>query len=99
VIGSRAAAEHRYVNPAMKPRSRYRLLAVLAVIGGLLSHGAWTGVSEESPNNQGGVLLASIGLLIVIYVYATSGANWLVRKLRGPAADPVPPPKPPGNIS
>ena len=77
----------------MKPRSRYLLLGVFAILG---SYGAWTGVSEEQPNNQGGVLLALIGLFIVICVYATSGANWLVSKLRRFASDRVHPNGPDG---
>lgn len=76
-----------YVIPHMKPRSRYRLLAVIAVVGGLLSYGAWTGVSDEHPDNQGGVLLALMGLFLLTCVYATSSANWLVGRLRPAASD------------
>lgn len=75
----------------MKPRSRYRLLAVFAVVGGLLCYGAWTGVSEENPNNQGGVACAVLGLFILACVYATTGTHWLISKLKRPTSDGISP--------
>ena len=73
----------------MKPRSRYRLLIVIGILGAMLARGAWKGVTAESPNNQGGALFGLFFLLIVVCMYASTAAEWIANKIHMRLGKPI----------
>jgi len=69
----------------MKARSRYILLAAFAVIAVPLAIGAWTwkfNDNDPNDNNDVGFDIAIICLLVIVCIYAATGAGWLEGKAR-----------------